>query len=756
MTGEPTSRRGSEDSAGTALTGTIERVTYHDERSLYTVIKVFVGNSYDPPKGMLFGSDRITAVGRAVDPTEGSRVRLNGQWGQHASHGAQFEFDHLEPLPPIGSKGLVRYLSSKAFEGIGETLAKRIVEKLGDDTLEIIRDQPEQLTGIRGLRPEVAAGLSSAVQTQLAAHVTGAFLRDLGLGPLRAQATVRKLGADCEAKIRADPYQLARVPGLGFATADQIGSQLDFLKTDRRRLAAGLLHQLAQNSKEGHTFARRAAWIAATNELLDANFTAEDYGAAIEALEDEDEIVVEDSLGQADQDEGSALVYIPWLAASERGLARNISQLLDVGEAEPLAEPRLLEAAEREAKIELHPAQRDAITELLATPVGLLTGGPGVGKTTIVRFVASLAEANGLKVVLASPTGRAAKRLSEATGRPASTIHRMLGYQAEGGGFEHGTDKPIEAGLVLVDEISMLDVVLAHHLVKAIKPPTRLILVGDPDQLPSVGPGNVLRDLLDSGRVTVCRLTQIFRQDAGSLIVTNAHRILSGEELTFPAPGTLDQDFYFFPAEDPAATCNRLVDVVTNRIPSAFGFNWVEDVQVIAPMYRGDCGVDTLNDRLRDAQGVGGREVVRGRDRWRIGDRVIHTRNDYDKKVFNGDMGHIIEVTQSATLTVRFPDQDVVYEGAELSDLRPAFAITVHRSQGGEFPVVVLPLVTQHYMMLQRNLLYTAVTRARKLVVLVGSRRALQMAIDNDRQAQRESALCERLQQLRAEAQDAE
>jgi len=737
------------------VTGTVERITYHDERSLYTVLKVFVGNSYEPPKGMLFGSDRITAVGRAVDPTEGGRVRLIGRWGKHASHGAQFEFDHLEPLPPIGTKGLVRYLSSKAFEGIGETLAKRIVEKLGDDTLEIIRDEPEQLTGIRGLRPDVAASLSDSVKAQLAAHVTGAFLRDLGLGPVRANATVRRLGPDCEALIRANPYKLAEVPGLGFATADQIASQLEFAKTDRRRLAAGLLHQLGQDSKEGHTFSRRSAWIAATNELLSATFTDDDYKAAIESLESEDEIVIEDTLLEEDQGPDEALVYLPWLAASERGLAHNISRLLDVGEAAPLAEPQLLEAAEREAEIELHPAQRDAIGDLLATPVGLLTGGPGVGKTTIVRFVAALAEASGLKVLLASPTGRAAKRLSEATGRPASTIHRMLGYQAEGGGFDHGTDKPIDAGLVLVDEISMLDVVLAHHLLKAIRPPTRLVLVGDPDQLPSVGPGNVLRDLLESGRVTVCRLTQIFRQDAGSLIVTNAHRILGGEELTFPPAGDLEKDFYFFAADGPAATCDRLVDVVTRRIPQAFGYQWVEDVQVIAPMYRGDCGVDTLNDRLREAQGVGGREVVRGRERWRIGDRVIHTRNDYDKKVFNGDMGHIIQVAQNASLTVRFPDQDVVYEGAELSDLRPAFAITVHRSQGGEFPVVVLPLVTQHYMMLQRNLLYTAVTRARKLVVLVGSRQALQMAIDNDRQAQRESALDERLQRLMAEASDA-
>jgi exodeoxyribonuclease V alpha subunit len=348
-------------------------------------------------------------------------------------------------------------------------------------------------------------------------------------------------------------------------------------------------------------------------------------------------------------------------------------------------------------------------------------------------------------VLLASPTGRAAKRLAEATGRPASTVHRLLKYQPGDEGFQHDHENPLDAGLVIVDEISMLDVALAHHLVKAIRPPTRLLLVGDPDQLPSVGAGSVLADLIASERVPLARLTHIFRQSQSSLIVTNAHHVLNGEPIELPDKGVRDADFYLFPEDEPARCAELLVEVVTERIPRNFGFDWTKDVQVLAPMYRGACGVEVLNEKLREAQGVGGREVQHGARIWRVGDRVIHTRNDYEKDVFNGDMGRIASVSADGIVTVRYPEQAVTYVRGELSDLSPAFAITVHRSQGGEFPVVVMPLVTQHWMMLQRNLLYTAITRARQLVVLVGSRRALSMAIANADQSARESLLEERL-----------
>jgi exodeoxyribonuclease V alpha subunit len=450
--------------------------------------------------------------------------------------------------------------------------------------------------------------------------------------------------------------------------------------------------------------------------------------------------------------DGATRAWLPWLAASESGLARRAKELLHAPPVPALATARELADHERRVGIELHPLQREAVLGLLSRPMALLTGGPGVGKTTITRFVVALAKQSGARVLLASPTGRAAKRMAEATGAEAQTIHRMLGWNPQDGAFLHDRKNPLQADLVVVDEISMLDVALAHHLAKATQAPTRLVLIGDPDQLPSVGPGNVLADLLASGVVPTWRLTHIYRQGAASLIKVNAHHILRGEELELPARGDLAGDFYHFVVDDPAECAERLVEVVTRRIPERFGLDWVDDVQVVAPMYRGECGVDALNERLRQALGSGGREVRLGSRTWRVGDRVIHVRNDYEKEVYNGDMGRIVRVDDDGSLAVRYPERVVEYEPTELGDLQSAFAITVHRSQGGEFPAVVVPLATQHALMLQRNLLYTAVTRARKLCVLVGSRRALHMALSNVERARRESFLARRLRDMLAPA----
>jgi len=732
------------------LQGVVEIVTFHAEDSGYTVLRVYPDDGYGDPDDMITG--RVTAVGEMGAPAEGLHLKLSGEWTSHKSHGRQFRFTTAEVLEPSDKRGLVKYLASKSFRGIGEKTAERIVETLGLEALDVIRATPEKLVGIPGLKGAVREELVETLKTHHADHKLRAFLTGLELNRWQIDAVTKKFGPDCEEALRANPYMLARgISGIAFRTADRAAKSLGMAPDAPERIEAALVWLLRQAADDGHCMLTETAlWERGTGLLAD-NLSRGSFGDALAILASRDEVLLDDDTRHNAAGEGIPLVYLPMYHACERLLGANLAALC-AGEVPGLADEESLKAIEAGAGFELHPDQRSAVQGLLSTPVGLLTGGPGVGKTTVLKLVVELAERAGLKVICASPTGRAAKRMSEATGHEAATVHRTLGYDPVERAFSHNADKPLVAGLVIIDEVSMLDLVIAHALVKAIARPTRLIFVGDPNQLPSVAAGNVLSDLLDSTRIPTWRLTRIFRQDESSRIVTNAHRLLAGERPELPPPvrgGSAKSDFYFFPAEGEDQAAARLVDVVTERIPQTFGLDWTTDVQVLSPMYAGACGVDELNERMRERLPKKGHELLHRERTWRVGDRVIHTKNDYEREVFNGDMGFVEAVYSDGTgLVVRYPEQDLLYTLDDLSDLRCAFAITVHRSQGSEYPCVVIPLVTRHYVMLQRHLLYTAITRARTLLVLVGSERALDMAIENADQAERSSGLADRLRAL--------
>ncbi|HEU0033326.1 MAG TPA: ATP-dependent RecD-like DNA helicase [Kofleriaceae bacterium] len=697
------------------------------------------------------GHEQVTIVGELVGVQEGLPLRLRGQWVHDKKFGRQFKVSTYQLRSPETLKGIERFLGSGVIPGIGDGMAKRLVAKFGLETLEVIDKTPERLTEVPGIGTKKASAISQAFAAQRHVQDVMVFLRGHGVSAAFAARIYKKYGNDSINVIRANPYRLAHeVWGIGFRSADAIAEKLGIARDAPERLEAGLLHALETASEDGHMHVPDDELLAKAAELL--GVTADRLPERLAALEAR-RLVVRETLGMR-----GPCTALPWAYQAEVEAAGMLAEIARTpGRGMSLDLHAAIHAFESVTGVELAAQQRKAVEAALVDKCVVITGGPGVGKTTIVKAIVHLSRLVHRKVALAAPTGRAAKRLGEATQYEAMTIHRLLEYNPHEGGFTRGKKNPLEADILVIDEASMVDAQLFRAALAALDPGAQLVLVGDIDQLPSVGAGAVLADVIASEAATVIRLTEIFRQAAQSKIVVSAHDINHGRvpELDAPADkGT--SDFYFINRDDPDAARATIVELVAERIPQRFGFDAIDDVQVLAPMHRGELGTAALNRALQDRLNPAGEraELPRGDRIYRVGDKVMQLKNDYDKGVFNGDIGVIVDIADGF-LRVDFdprsndPRKQIAgYQRTELDQLQHAYAVSIHKSQGSEYPVVVIPLATQHYMMLQRSLLYTAVTRGKKLVVIVGTRRAVALAVRNADAKQRYTWFAERVRAL--------
>lgn len=741
-----------------SISGSVERVTYYNEENGYSVIRLQPDNRGMLPFPYASGRDGlITLVGNMPEVNPGEHLRLSGRWLNHPKHGRQFQVESCEQTLPATTAGIKRYLGSGMVRGVGKVMAERIVDRFGEQTLDMIEFEPQSLRTVLGIGPKRVDGIVRAWAEQKAIKDVMIFLQGHGVSTGLATKIYKKYGDDSLNVVRNTPYRLVQdIHGVGFKTADKIAQALGLAHDDPARIEAGIAYTLNRMAEEGHVYVPQDELEPEAAEILAVE--PEKIVNVIESLETE-ALITRDTIryeipqadGEKPEVHEERAVYLTPLYYSEIGVTNRIrrmvahptSRLQSIRRSDVL--DALLARQALQPGLALTQQQVEAVRAAIQNKVTILTGGPGTGKTTTMRVLLDVLEQRRHTFVLASPTGRAAKRLSEATGREAKTIHRLLEFRP-GEGFGRHEDNPLDADIVIIDEASMLDLVLTNNLLKAIATDTHLLLVGDVDQLPSVGAGDVLRDLIASGVAHVVRLQTIFRQAAESLIVQNAHRINQGH---FPLTGKDATDFFIFVKEDVEELADLLVDLVAVRMPQKFGLEPLMDIQVLSPMYNGPVGVTNLNARLQEALNPGSSKKVErrlGGRLFRTGDKVMQTVNNYDKNVYNGDIGIIAAMDPvQQTAQVNIDGMPVVYDFLELDELAHAFAVSVHKSQGSEYQAVVVPVVTQHYLMLQRNLLYTAITRARKLVVLAGSRRAIQIAIRNNKVSERHTALDYRL-----------
>jgi exodeoxyribonuclease V alpha subunit len=703
------------DSQTEVLAGLVERVTFHSQDSGFCVLRLKARGH----------RDFVTTVGHAAMISAGEWVTASGVWINDRTHGLQFKAQFLRISAPSSIEGIEKYLGSGMIRGIGPVYAKRMVKMFGKDVFDIIEATPERLREVDGIGPKRADKITAGWADQKVIREIMVFLHQHGVGTARAVRIFKTYGTDAVQVMSENPYQLAKdIRGIGFRTADMIAEKLGIEKTAMIRVRAGISFALSEAMGNGHCGLPRADLIGLAGKLLEVPTDLIDSALREELA---DETVTADTVGDAD------CIFLTGLYRAERSIAEHLKRVQRGALPWPVIDAdKALPWIEQKTGLILAESQAEAIRTALQSKTMVITGGPGVGKTTIVNSILRILAAKSVKLLLCAPTGRAAKRMTEATGMEAKTIHRLLEFDPKAFGFKRDEENPLDCDLLVIDESSMVDVMLMQSLLKAVPSNAALLIVGDIDQLPSVGPGQVLADIIGSGAVPVMRLTEVFRQAAQSKIITTAHAINAGRmpDLT-PPEG--DADFYFVPAADPEQAVERIVELVSKRIPKRFGFDPIKDIQVLCPMNRGGVGARSLNIELQAALNPAGDKKVE-RFGWTFapGDKVMQIENDYDKEVYNGDIGMIKDIDMDeGEVAVDFEGRIVSFVFGELDTLVPAYAATIHKSQGSEYPAVVIPVMTQHYAMLQRNLIYTGVTRGKKLVVLVGQKKAVAISVKN-------------------------
>jgi exodeoxyribonuclease V alpha subunit len=709
------------------LAGLVERVTFHNAENGFCVLRAKARGH----------RDLVTVVGHAATISAGEWITASGEWVNDRTHGQQFKARFLRTSAPTSTDGIEKYLSSGMIRGIGPVYAKKLVRVFGERVFDVIEAESHRLREVDGIGPVRANRIVAAWAEQKIVREIMVFLHSHGVGTARAVRIFKTYGAEAVQVMSENPYRLARdIRGIGFKTADAIAMKLGIEKTAMIRVRAGISYALIEAMDDGHCGLPTDELMPLAENLLEVSL--ELVRTALD-LELADGTVVTDSVGE------TPCTFLAGLHRAERAIAERLMRLangplpwswIDPDKALPWVADRL--------RLTFAESQIAAIRLALTCKVSVITGGPGVGKTTIVKGILRILSAKGTRLLLCAPTGRAAKRMTEATGFEAKTIHRLLEVDPKGGGFKRGDDNPLDCDLLVVDETSMVDVMLMQALLKAVPGDAAMLIVGDIDQLPSVGPGQVLADIIASGAVSVVRLTEVFRQAAQSRIIMSAHRINQGSIPDLSPPST-DSDFYFVQAGEPETAVPRIVDLVKTRIPRRFGLDPIREIQVLCPMNRGGIGARSLNIDLQVALNPArDRKVERFGWTFAPGDKVMQIENDYDKEIYNGDIGYVDDVDLAAgELVVSFDGRSVSYGFGELDTLVPAYAVTIHKSQGSEYPAVVIPVMTQHYAMLQRNLLYTGITRGKKLVVLVGQKKAVAIAVRNVSGRRRWSKLSE-------------